>query len=323
MKAALVLNADSPCFLQHAGEMGRLLDGLDPAPETELWLFHHCRAPRTIPDLSGRVDRVWLIPVKTTLAAEAYLSLLERMFHSGPVDALMLSGDDLGGELAVRLAHRLGGASCLDVEAIGADNAGLTIRRPAYGHNMTALFRPTRKPCCLCPARSGGPPAETVEAGALSPRTVDLEPEATPWVKEARLTPVQVRADLEEAGFVLAVGQGVGSRENLEKLGRMAEALGAEIGVSRPVAMNGWADMDRLIGASGKVLSPSLCLAAGVSGSSVFTYGIRNSDFIVAVNTDADAPIFDTADVGLVGEMMDVVAELAELAVSSINKGEE
>lgn len=320
MKAAIVLNSDSATFLRQAGEIGRLMGGLDSIQEAELWLFHHTQHPPDISGLPFGVGRIWLIPIKKASAAEAYLSQLEQMFQRHSVELLFLADDDLGCELATRLALRLGGSSCLQAESARISQAGLSVQRPAYGHNMTASFLLTKTPYCLCPAKSGGSPAKPVAAGEVRLERADLDQAATPWVVEAEISPMVEQTALDEAEVVLAVGLGVGNRDNLEKLGRVAQALGAEIGVSRPVAMNGWAAMDRLIGASGKVLAPSVCLIAGVSGSSVFSYGIRASDFIVAVNTDAQAPIFKMADVGLVGDMMDILPKLAELAVSSSSK---
>ena len=320
MKAAVVLNADSPSLFQQAGEIDRLREGLELRDGAELWLFKGARQPRMIPDLAGGLREIELIRVENAPAAESYLGLLEQMAKRKSVRLFLFGNDDLGSELAPRLAYRLGGSCCLQAESCRATENGLRVGRPAYNHNMAAEFDLTRAPFCLSPARSGGPPAP---ATALRPGTTETEgliQPQTPWLHEAETTPAPGQSALDRASTVLAVGLGAAGPENLGRLDRIAGALGAELGVSRPVAMNGWAPMERFIGASGKVLAPSLCLAAGVSGSAVFGYGIQNSDFIVAVNTDPEAPIFDLADVGVVDDMMEVLTELAKLAESNGNE---
>jgi electron transfer flavoprotein alpha subunit len=119
-----------------------------------------------------------------------------------------------------------------------------------------------------------------------------------------------------DADVILAVGQGVGSGENMAILESVAKTLNAGVGASRPVVMNAWADMNRLIGMSGSRVSPKLCIAVGVSGNAAFSIGIQDSEFVVAINTDRTAPIFRIADVGIVDDLMAVLAALERLVES-------
>ncbi len=321
MKTALILNADSPAVLQQAGDINRLLDELNPGPEVEMWLFHGPTPPAAIPEPAGRVRRIELIRVEEPDVGESYLGLLEQMFRRRPVRMALFGGDDLGRELATRTAYRLGGSSCLQVQSARLREDEVTVERLAYDHNLAARFVLSKAPFCLSPARSGARPAEPGTGDDRVSRADGLVQPRAPWILDRTIGEVEAQGSLEKAEVILALGQGVGSRKNLERLEPVARALGAEIGVSRPVAMNGWFPLDRLIGASGKVLSPSVCLAAGVSGSGAFGYGIRNSDFIVALNTDEKAPIFDQADVGLAEDLMGALSLLAEL-VESNRRGE-
>jgi electron transfer flavoprotein alpha subunit len=127
------------------------------------------------------------------------------------------------------------------------------------------------------------------------------------------ITPEVSESGLSHAERVLAVGQGVNSRENMEILENIADTLGAHLGASRPVVMNAWAGMDRLIGVSGLILSPRLCIAAGVSGAGPFMAGIQNSGFIAAINTDGSAPVFKLAHAGIVDDMFAVLPALQKL----------
>jgi electron transfer flavoprotein alpha subunit len=139
-------------------------------------------------------------------------------------------------------------------------------------------------------------------------------------VKEMLILPDRADTGLTDADLVLVVGQGAKTKETLDLLQTIAGAIGAALGASRPVVMNAWTDMERLVGASGAVLSPKICIAAGVSGSAVFTAGIKASEFIVAINTDPNAPIFQIAHVGIIGELVPTLLELERLILAE--KGE-
>jgi electron transfer flavoprotein alpha subunit len=133
------------------------------------------------------------------------------------------------------------------------------------------------------------------------------------WIEHWETRPVPPAAGLEQAKFILAVGMGAGTKEKAAGLAGLAGAMGAELAVSRPVAMNAWASMDRLVGVSGAVTRAGVCIVAGASGSAAFMAGIEHGGFIVALNSDPAAPIFRCADLGAVGDCVAIVAELARL----------
>jgi len=118
---------------------------------------------------------------------------------------------------------------------------------------------------------------------------------------------------MADAKIVLALGSGVQGKEHIGKLQSVADALGAEIGASRPVVMGAWTDMHRLIGISGHMLSSEICIAAGVSGSAAFCSGIRDCRLLVAINSDRQAAIFELADVGIVDDLFAVLFALEEI----------
>ena len=105
----------------------------------------------------------------------------------------------------------------------------------------------------------------------------------------------------------MAVGRGIKGREHLNVVESLANALGAEVAASRPICDSGWLPMDRQVGSSGQTVAPKLYLALGISGAIQHLVGMKGSRTIVAVNKDADAPIFEVADYGIVGDLFDVV----------------
>jgi electron transfer flavoprotein alpha subunit len=113
---------------------------------------------------------------------------------------------------------------------------------------------------------------------------------------------------------VLSVGRGIGEQQNLEQFERLAQRLGATLGVSRPLVDAGWVANDRQVGQSGKTVKPRVYLALGISGAVQHLAGMRGSDTIIAVNSDPDAPIFGVAHYGAVADLFDVAEELESIS---------
>lgn len=327
MKVAVVLFAHSPSLAQHAGEINKLLTHDTPLfSSVELWLFYPDMPPETFPEFHGPVSGMKLIHQPFPHFPEACLHLLEVLMDQHPVDLLLFNSDGLGGELATRLAYRLGGSSCVQVQDIGGTSGGrssrLEVIKPAYGNHLRARFELASPPYCLSVAKQPFCPAKMTWKGGLNPELILLDPPPCNWVTQAVTIPDQLDTGLMDADLVLVVGQGAGSKETVDSLHKIADTLGAQLGASRPVVMNGWTDMNRLIGASGWVLSPKICIAAGISGTAVFNVGIQSSDFIVAINTDPNAPIFQIADIGIVGDLQAVLGELAQVIQTDRDKKE-
>jgi electron transfer flavoprotein alpha subunit len=115
---------------------------------------------------------------------------------------------------------------------------------------------------------------------------------------------------LGAAEMIVAVGRGIKEKENLPVVEELAQALGAELAASRPICDNGWLPMERQIGSSGQTVSPRLYLAVGISGAIQHLVGMKGARSIVAINKDPDAPIFEVADYGIVGDLFEVVPAL-------------
>jgi electron transfer flavoprotein alpha subunit len=131
---------------------------------------------------------------------------------------------------------------------------------------------------------------------------------------EAPFQEARQAVDLSQAERIVAVGRGIKSQEHVPLAETLARAMGAELAASRPICDNGWLPMDRQIGSSGQTVAPKLYVALGISGAIQHLVGMKGSRTIVAINKDADAPIFEVADYGIVGDLFEIVPALtAEL----------
>jgi len=118
--------------------------------------------------------------------------------------------------------------------------------------------------------------------------------------------------DLTQSEIIVAVGRGIKAPENIELAKKLAEALGAEIGASRPICDSGWLPMDRQVGSSGQTVAPKLYVALGISGAIQHMVGMKGSRTVVAINKDKEAPIFEAATYGIVGDLFEIVPALTE-----------
>lgn len=121
-----------------------------------------------------------------------------------------------------------------------------------------------------------------------------------------------VAGDITEADVIVAAGRGVGSKENLDLVQRLAKAIGGTLAASRPLVDHGWLPRGLQVGSSGKTVRPRLYLALGISGAIQHVVGMRDSDVIVAINKDPRAPIFEYADYGVVADLMEIIGPLTD-----------
>lgn len=167
---------------------------------------------------------------------------------------------------------------------------------------------------CLVSFQAAAFAADRVRAGSAVVRDLALEltAPAAGIQAEAPFRETAEAVDLSGADLIVSVGRGLGSEENLGVAKELAGALGAELACSRPVVDAGWLPASRQVGSSGQTVSPKLYLALGISGAAQHLVGMKGAKHIIAVNKDADAPIFDVADYGIVADLMDIAPRLTE-----------
>ena len=154
--------------------------------------------------------------------------------------------------------------------------------------------------------------ADAMKAGSAPIRKAAIAIDASKIRQkpEAPFKEAKQAVDLSQAERIVAVGRGIKGKEHLELAEKLAQAMGAELAASRPICDAGWLPMDRQIGSSGQTVAPKLYVALGISGAIQHLVGMKGSRTIVAVNKDAEAPIFEVADYGIVGELFEVVPAL-------------
>lgn len=219
-------------------------------------------------------------------------------------------------DFAPALAARLDRALVTDVIAIKIGAGAPAFARPMFQGKLVADVAAEGPAPHLVSVQIGAFRADAVQKGSASVKaagvTIDqatLRQQVDPPFQEAKQA-----VDLSQAERIVAVGRGIKQQENLAVAEKLAAAFGAELAASRPICDNGWLPMERQIGSSGQTVAPKLYVAVGISGAIQHLVGMKGSRVIVAINKDAEAPIFEIADYGIAADLFEIApALIAEL----------
>lgn len=249
----------------------------------------------------------------TDAYAIALTTLIEKY---GPL-AMMIGATNNGRDLGPRVACRLGTGLTADCTALGMDEetGKVAWTRPAFGGNLMATI--------ICPDHY--PQIGTVRPGVFK-KGEETENRAEVIREDIHVAEEQIRTqileilqdmdsenvDLENADIIVSGGRGVGGPEGFAPIRELANVLGATVGASRAAVDSGWISHAHQVGQTGKTVAPKLYIACGISGAIQHQAGMSGSDCIVAINKDPDAPIFDIADYGIVGNLFEVLPILTE-----------
>ncbi|HXS93538.1 MAG TPA: electron transfer flavoprotein subunit alpha/FixB family protein [Candidatus Limnocylindrales bacterium] len=217
-----------------------------------------------------------------------------------------------------KLATALGKVAVSDVVAHRTDNGQLVLVRQLFQGKINADLRFTGEGPHFASLQAGAWRADRVVEGsaAVEQFTPDIS-DAQIRTKPLELFRESQRAvDLTTAEIIVSVGRGIKEAENIPMVEKLAAALGAELAASRPICDAGWLPMERQVGSSGQTVAPKMYVAVGISGAIQHLVGMKGSRTVVAINKDPNAPIFEIADYGIVGDLFQVVPEL----VDAINK---
>ena len=316
MRVVAVLDGTVAAAERRARALGGFLrEGVRPAPAAGLTIvfYAHERDRERLVGLAPTRD-VHLLrapPRRPDLMAAA----LAAFARDTRADLFVFAGGPLGTELAARLAHRAGGTAVTEALGVAAEAGGLVCRRNVYSNHLSGSLLLGPRPWCVTTgagwydADAGAPVEHRIVADALVAEGAD----APPPLEDVERLESPATGDLETARFLVVAGRGAGSKGGVERLAAAAARMGAAFGVTRPVAMNAWAPMDRLIGVSGSRATPSVCIVAGASGAPAFFWGIERAGFIAAIDPDEHAAIVSAADAAVLDDGVAVAEALAGL----------
>ncbi|HVM21302.1 MAG TPA: electron transfer flavoprotein subunit alpha/FixB family protein [Egibacteraceae bacterium] len=258
---------------------------------------------------------VWDSPDAHGYATETQVAALEQAIAQSGASIVLAAADPFTSDVVARTAIRLKGGVVTDANDLELDGDRVLVTKDIFGGEMTSK----------CFAKGEGPQFITVkpnaftaeEGGGGSPEVVSLDISLDDKAKRAKVVDVVEaesggRPEMTEASIICAGGRGLGDEKGFELIEQLADALGAAVGASRAATDAGWYPHQHQIGQTGKTVSPQLYIGSGISGAIQHRAGMQTSQTIVAINKDAEAPIFSIADFGVVGDLYKVLPPLIE-----------
>ena len=245
---------------------------------------------------------------------DGYTDAMEQVVRALDPQYVVLPHTYLVRDFAPKLAARFGRGLISDCVRLQAEGSAVVFSRRLFLGKMDADVVAEGEGVVFATFQSGAYRADQAAKGvsAASVETLPVE------VGEIRMRPelpfqeVKQAVDLTKAETIVAIGRGIKGQENIALAEQLAQALGGDIAASRPICDAGWLPIDRQIGSSGQTVAPRLYIALGISGAIQHLVGMKNADTIVAINKDPEAPIFDIADYGIVGDLFEAVPVLIE-----------
>ncbi|MCA1592841.1 MAG: electron transfer flavoprotein subunit alpha/FixB family protein [Acidobacteria bacterium] len=244
---------------------------------------------------------------------DAYTDAMEQVVRATDPQYVIMPHTYLVRDYAPKLSARFGKGVISDCIRANASGDRVTFSRRIFLGKIDADVVSDGEPPVFATFQSGAYRAEQAEKGSGAQiESMPVEVGEVRMQPEPAFQEVKQAVDLTKTDVIVAIGRGIKSQENIALAQGLADALGGDLAASRPICDAGWLPIDRQIGSSGQTVAPKLYVALGISGAIQHLVGMKNAGTIVAVNKDPEAPIFDIADYGIVGDLFEVVPVLTE-----------
>lgn len=244
---------------------------------------------------------------------DGYTDAMERVVRQLDPQLVVMPHTYLVRDYAPKLAARFEKALISDCIRVKVADGAITFTRRIFLGKIDADVSSDGAAPVFATFQSGAYRADQAKKGSGAPvETIEVEVGEIRMTPEAPFQEVKQAVDLSKAEIIVAIGRGIKGKENIALAEKLAEVLGGDIAASRPICDAEWLPIDRQIGSSGQTVAPKLYVALGISGAIQHLVGMKNSGTIVAINKDPEAPIFDIADYGIVGDLFEAVPVLTE-----------
>ncbi len=265
---------------------------------------------------SKKLDRVYTVdhPLLSAYTADGFTAALEQLIRKISPSIVLFPHTYQVRDFAPKLATRFNQVLVSDSVGFRVESGAPIFVRQLFQGKLNADVKLGGAEPYFASIQAGAFRADQVQDGTapieqftpeLMADSIRAKPEE-PFRESARAV------DLTSADIIVSVGRGIKEKDNIPIVEELAKALGAELAASRPICDNGWLPMERQVGSSGQTVSPKMYLAVGISGAIQHLVGMKGAKTIVAINKDANAPIFEVADYGIVGDLFEVVPALVE-----------
>ena len=317
MKTAIIVFGNQPGVMQTIESLLAAADSLGTKEDGEVWLLGgeevlDASLLQSVPydqiiwmansSLDDYVPRQWL---ETSVA----------LYEKNKPDAILLPATMAGNQLAVELGTFLQSGSITDVCRLELEKDRVIVEKPVYSMNLRGVFTIVGKPVITSVTEGNYEPAQSSE-GHHARVTIcrDLtHTQNEDWFRDVEIEKLEQQKGIRTASTVIVAGRGVRSKERIPVLEKLARAMDGSLGGTRPVILDGWLPLDRMIGASAAMIHPEKCIVFGASGAAPFLVGVEKSQLLVGINKDFEAPLFQACNVGVVEDCQSMLEALLEL----------
>ena len=246
--------------------------------------------------------------------ADGYTAALEQLVRKISPSLVLFPHTYQVRDFAPKVATRFNQVLISDTIGFRVDGGAPVFARQLFQGKLNADVKPGGPAPHFASVQAGAFRADQLQNGSAQVETFspDLKPDMIRAKPEDPFRESARAVDLTAAEIIVSVGRGIKEKENIPIVEELAKALGAELAASRPICDSGWLPMERQVGSSGQTVSPKVYMAVGISGAIQHLVGMKGAKTIVAINKDSNAPIFEVADYGIVGDLFEVVPALVE-----------